>query len=342
VHGKAKSLLRYNTKRQNSRGGVASLAILAVSVVLAVLLFLNRQSILDQVSLWQYKPSGDIAQIVSNAGMNGGGEFYFYTSHPSVEDASDFNKKCSRRETGTAILGCYNGQNIFIYNVTDPRLNGIKEVTAAHEMLHAAYARLSDADKKAVDDLLEKEYEKLKNDKMFAERMAFYDRTEPGERDNELHSIIGTEISSISPELETYYKKYFEDRSKTVTLHEKYAAVFNDLQKRGEEISARLTELATTIERGSSQYNADVAQLNRDISSFNNKASSGGFASGAEFNAERATLVARANQLDAARQSINNSIAEYNKLRDELAAIATESDALNKSIDSSLAPAPQL
>lgn len=339
---RGKLLSRFSTKRQSSRGGIVSLAILAVSIALAVLLLLNRQAILDQISVWQYKPSSDIAQIVPAAGMNAGGEYYFYVSHPSIEDASEFNKKCSRRETGTAILGCYNGQNIFIYNVTDPRLNGIKEVTAAHEMLHAAYARLGDADKKMVNDLLEKEYEKLKNNKLFADRMAFYDRTEPGERDNELHSIIGTEISPISSELETYYKKYFSDRSKTVALHEKYAAVFNDLQKRGEQISTRLTELATSIERDSAQYNTDVAQLNRDISSFNSKANAGDFASGAEFNAERSQLVTRANQLDATRQAINSSIAEYNNLRDELAAVATESDALNKSIDSSLAPAPQL
>ena len=37
----------------------------------------------------------------------------------------------------------------YIYNVNDERLNGLKEVTAAHEMLHAAYERLPESDKKA-------------------------------------------------------------------------------------------------------------------------------------------------------------------------------------------------
>lgn len=335
-------MLRSSTKRQNNKGGVVSLVILAISLLFAVFLIVNRQPILDQISVWQYQPSNEIAQIVPKSGMNDGGKFYFYISHPSIESAEEFNKKCSRKETGTAILGCYNGQTIFIYNVTDERLDGIKEVTAAHEMLHAAYSRLGEAEKKSVNELLEKEYEQLKNNKQFAERMAFYDRTEPGERDNELHSIIGTEVASISAELEMYYKKYFEDRLKAVRLHEKYAAVFNSLQKRGEEISAKLTDLAKAIESGSSQYNNDVAQLNQDIAAFNAKASSGGFSSGADFNAERARLIARANQLDIARQTVNDSIAEYNQLREELAAIATESDTLNKSIDSSLAPTPRL
>ena len=37
----------------------------------------------------------------------------------------------------TAVLGCYANREISIFNVTDQRLDGIREVTAAHEMLHA-------------------------------------------------------------------------------------------------------------------------------------------------------------------------------------------------------------
>ncbi|HET6747571.1 MAG TPA: hypothetical protein VFH06_05690 [Candidatus Saccharimonadales bacterium] len=331
----------FNTKKR-SRGSIASVFVLLVSLGIALFLVLNRQHIIDQISVWQYRPSNDIVAIATRSGLNENGTFVFYAAHPSIEDASSFNQKCGRKESSTAILGCYNGQDIYIYNVTDARLDGIREVTAAHEMLHAAYARLSDGDKNTINKLLTSEYEKLKDNKDFAERMAFYDRTEPGERDNELHSIIGTEVGSIGNELEAYYKRYFSDRNKVVVLHEKYAAVFGDLQKRGESISSQLTALGTAIEQQSSQYNADVAQLNRDIVNFNNKANNGGFSSDGEFQAARNGLVARANRLEATRQSINDSIQHYNELRDELAAVASESDALNKSIDSSLAPAPSL
>jgi len=331
----------FNTKKR-SQGSIASLVILLLSLGVALLLVLNRQYVIDQISVWQYKPSSEVASIVERAGLNDNGKFVFYTAHPSIEDAVSFNQKCGRKENSTAILGCYNGQDIYIYNVTDARLDGIREVTAAHEMLHAAYARLNDSEKKHITALLMDEYEKLKGDKDFGMRMAFYDRTEPGERDNELHSIIGTEVSSISNELEVYYKKYFIDRSKVVALHEKYATIFNELQKRGEEISSQLTELGQTIERQSSQYNADVAQLNRDITSFNAEANDGKFTSDAAFQATRAALVARANALEVARQQINDAIGRFNELRDELTAVASESEALNKSLDSSLAPAPSL
>ena len=54
------------------------------------------------------------------------------------------------------MLGCYhsNQDGIFLYNVQDARLAGVQQVTAAHEMLHAAYDRLSTKDKNYVDGLL--------------------------------------------------------------------------------------------------------------------------------------------------------------------------------------------
>lgn len=274
--------------------------------------------------------------------MSDQGTFYFYASQPSLESSQDFNNKCGRKEQNTAILGCYDGQRIYIYDVTDRQLDGIREVTAAHEMLHAAYLRMSDGERARVDSLLEAEYATLKDNKDFAERMAFYARTEPGERDNELHSVIGTEVATLSPELEAHYKHYFDDRSKVVDLHTKYASVFADLQNRGDALSARLTSLGNSIEQQSTRYNADVAQLNSDIESFNRRASDGGFSSQAQFQAERSALVDRAAQLDGRRTAINNDVVAYNNVRQQLQAIASQSEALNRSIDSSLAPAPSI
>ncbi len=82
------------------------------------------------------------------------------------------------RQISRAILGCYVTQRIYIYDVKDAKLDGIREVTAAHEMLHAAYERMSSSEQTKVNALLEVEYEKLRNDKDLAERMAFYARTE--------------------------------------------------------------------------------------------------------------------------------------------------------------------
>jgi hypothetical protein len=325
-----------------SSGHVLGIVAAVLSVVAALFLFTSRQYIVDQLNVWQYHPSSEVMQISDRSGMNTEGKFYFYASSPTIEGTQVFNDKCGRREESTAILGCYTTQRIYIYDVKDAKLDGIREVTAAHEMLHAAYERMSSAEQAKVNKLVEAEYEKLKNDKDLSERMAFYARTEPGQRDNELHSVIGTEVASISPELESHYKAYFTDRQKVIALHDKYASVFLDLQKRSKELVSELKTLGDSIEADTATYNAEVGKLNRDIQGFNNRANNGGFSSQAQFESERRNLEARTSQLNTTRQQINTNVARYNALRQELASIASESEALNRSIDSSLAPAPSL
>ncbi len=311
--------------------------------MIAAALLLNRQFIIDQITVWQYKPTTEVATIATTASFSDNGKFVYYASQPSIESTQLFNDACGRTEQTTAVLGCYSADRIYIYNITNEKLAGIKEVTAAHEMLHAAYQRLSDADTKSVNALLEVEYEKLKNDQKFAERMAFYARSEPGERENELHSIIGTEIASISPALETYYKRYFTDRQKTVALYTGYSAVFKQINERSTELSNSLKTLATKIEAATNRYNTSVKSLNQDIAAFNAKASaSGGFSSQSEFRAEQSALTGRAASLDADRAAIAADLATYRAQRAELESISAESAALNQSIDSSLAPAPSL
>jgi hypothetical protein len=330
------------TKQPNSNGYVASLVVILISCIAAYLLVANKQFVLDQVSAWQYKPSSEVAAFADRTTMTDLGRFYFYASRPAVEEAQDFNTDCSKQEQNTAILGCYDGRNIYVYNVTNTQLDGIREVTAAHEMLHAAYDRMSKTERAQIDTLVEAEYVKLQDDKDFAERMAFYARTEPGERDNGLHSVIGTEVSNLSPELEAHYKKYFADRAKIVSLHERYASVFTSLQTKSNELSDQLTALGNDIEASTAAYNNNVGRLNKDIATFNNRANSGEFSDQQSFQAERTQLQRRAVQLDAQRRDINDKVAQYNNLRTQLLAIASQSDALKRSIDSSLAPAPSL
>lgn len=324
------------------RSSIFGLLVVGVSLAITTALILNRQYVIDQLAVWQYKPSTEMASFADRSGMNDTGKFYFYASQPSLQDATVFNEKCGSTERTTAILGCYSGQYIYIYNVTDTKLDGIRETTATHEMLHAAYIRLSDTDKQKVDALVEVEYAKLKDDKMFAERMAFYARIEPGERDNELHSLIATEVADISPELEAHYKQYFVDRSKVVKLYAKYASVFTTLQTEAGKLSAQLTKLADKIEAATSSYNTDTAKFNSDVATFKRDVESGKFKTQPELDASRSALLARTDDLDARRKAINNDADTYNSLRAQLQKVASQSEALNRSIDSSLSPAPSL
>jgi len=327
-----------NLLRRISATGLVSL----VAIGLAAVIWTNHQYITDEFNYLRFQPSSSVATLADRSGMNDTGRFLFYASEPQIDDAQNFNGKCGQTEASTAILGCYTGQRIYLYDVTNAELDGITEVTAAHEMLHAAYERMNDRERTQVNSLVEAEYATLKNDKAFAQRMAFYAKTEPGERDNELHSIIGTEVTTISPALEEHYRQYFSDRGLVTALHTKYAAIFANLQNQEQQLTDQLTQLGNTIDSDSINYNAQVSQLNTDIQSFNQRASSGGFNDEADFQAARAALVNRVAALNVLRTTINNDVSQYSTLKQELATVSTQSDALNRSIDSNLAPAPSV
>lgn len=329
-------------KKRSLLSQIVALALVVLMGCGALWLFLHRQYVIDQIVVWQYQPSSEVASLASRTHLSKEGKFIFYAAQPAVEDATAFNKDCTSVEQSTAVLGCYAREQIYIYNVTDTRLDGIKETTAAHEMLHAAYERLSPTQRQHVNSLLEVEYAKLKDDKDFSQRMAIYARTEPGERDNELHSIIGTEVHTISPDLEAYYSQYFTDRQALVNLHDAYSSLFTQLSAKKDALAQQLTALKAQIATETRQYNDAVAGLNADIQAFNDKATANGFTSQADFDKQRSALMSRIDALDRQRNAVNADIATYQDLYAQYQAVVGQSETLNQSIDSKLAPAPSL
>src|SRR3989344_3763426 len=234
------------------------------------------------------------------------GKFYLYASHPSLEKTQNFNKLCDRKESSSAVLGCYAANKIYVYDIDDTKLDGIREVTTAHEMLHAAYQRLGSDEKTKVNALLDAEYRKRADDTALAERMDFY------------------------------------KRAALVQLHAKYAAEFTKLKDEATSLSRQLKDKSGAIETGSAEYNESVKNLNGDIESFNSRATAGQFTSRSEFNSERAALLSRINALEQQRSEIDEQIKLYESLRQRYNATVDESQQLYNSIDSRLAPAPTI
>jgi len=303
---------------------------------------LNQQFLFDSYHNFTYKPTADMVAVAERAELSDTGKFILYATRPEIEDSDDFNKDCERKEQGTAILGCYDNDRIYIYNVKDERLDGIREVTVAHEMLHAAYQRMSEDERKKINALVETEYAKLSDNPEFSDRMAFYARTEPGERDNELHSIIGTEVVDISPELEKHYAKYITDRAALVALFNSYNSVFLEIDQQAKSLVAQLDALSAKIDTDMAKYNADVRALNEDISDFNRRAAANAFATQAAFNNERRLLQQRVDAVTGTRTAVDAYVKQYEQLREQYNKTITTSGDLYKSIDSSLAPAPKV
>ena len=323
------------------RHNILRLTALCLLLAGSIWIIFNRQFVIDHLTVWRYTPSTEIAAIATRAQMSRQGVFYLYASSPQLDERSAFNTHCKQLIEKTAILGCYVDRRIYVFDVTDSRLDGIREVTAAHEMLHAAYDRLADSERSRVNRLIEAQAKNIQDQKL-KERLALYDKTEPGERLNELHSILGTEIESLAPELESYYGRYFTDRAQLVALSNRYETVFRQIEDQQQTLISQLNALADQIDAMSKAYETALAALKADITRFNLRAESGAFTSQNQFVAERNQLLARQTSLQSQRNTVNAMIADYTEKQSALDALNSTAEGLQRSINSTLPEAPSL
>jgi hypothetical protein len=294
---------------------------------------LSDQWFMDRIAAANFQPSDDIAELASKSSMNDNAKVLFYASQPQLDDREQFNRNCADLlNESSMILGCYNGR-IYIFNISDQRIEGAKYVTAAHEMLHAAYDRLGIFDKNRIDQLIAAAI-KTTTDPNILEQLAMYGELEPGQEINEMHSVLGTESRNLSPELEEYYGRYFYDRGLVVAQHEKYKQVFDELDKRASDIEQKMTALEAEINSLRANYESQAARLSQDIDDFNYNTSVGGYFDESSFYARRSEIVARQTALSQQVDNINLLIEEYNGYVAELQDLGRNAEALQKSLDS--------
>ncbi len=321
--------------RAKRSGTLAGIAVILV-VIGAAWVWLNRQYLQDWMVVQNYTPSAEVVAIAERATMNQRGTFVFYASQPQISDAATFNRQCTRRETSTAILGCYDGLHIYVYNVSNDELDGIKEVTAAHEMLHAVWQRLSDSERTRLTALLEQVYDKVKTPAL-EERMAYYERQQPGERANELHSILGTETSDLGEELERHFAQYFTDRQELVRLHARYEAIFTSLQQQAEALRQEIETMVIELNQAIAAHNQAVMQLDQDIIAHNNSyATLDRTDAGAvdAYNTRRSRLMARSDTLDRQEQQLDQQRDQYNQKLQQYNQLTVRAETLTDSVDS--------
>ena len=334
------ALLRPRRERRRWTAGrvigtvVATLLVVSAASIGAWMLT-HQQRVADQLAVWNFEPDAVIAGYADRSSMTDEGRFLFYASRPEVASDPEFDEQCSTEVEGVGILGCYQhpARLIYLFDVTDDRLEGIEEVVAAHEMLHAAWDRMADDEREHLGELLEVEAAKLADDPEFAETLAFYAKAEPTERQNELHSIVGTEFVEISPELEAHYAIYFRDRASLVDLHIASHAVFEQQQAAIDGIVAQLESIKASVDTDYASYNAGYDVLNADIADFNERAEAGEFDSQAQFDRERDALIARQAELDGLFASITDRKTQYEDLIAQLDDLNAQVAELNESIN---------
>jgi len=305
---------------------ISGVTVLAIALAI---IFFNRYSIYDWERLHNYHAPQNIALLADQTTMTSKAREIFYATYPQIQGKTEFNSNCQVKEQ-TIVLGCYTSGSIFLFNVDTPELNGVEQVTAAHEMLHAAYARLSSSEKKRIDVLLEEAFKKINNPEL-NQTMASYQKTEPAEQDNELHSILATEHENLGTDLETYYRQYFANRAQVVAYANQYKEVFINIKNQVANDDAQLAIQKTKIVNLENSLNTQytnlqaekdtlqagprtlsVSSFNTEVSNYNNLVD--------QYNAQVATLQAY--------------ITAYNALVTQRNALAVQQQGLANSLNS--------
>lgn len=303
--------------------------VVVLMVIVAVMVVLNRAWIYDWARGVSYRPSGEMAAIRDKLQLTWAGEFLFNAVQPELNEAEKFNENCRNDESEIAVLGCYTVGNIYIYNIDAAELKGIRELTAAHELLHAKWARMSDDEKVALVEPLTRAFDV---NQFLADEISQYD---VGEKQEELYVRAGTEVKDLPAALEKHYAEIFKDQDAVVDFYNSYITVFREIKAQMEELANEMEMLKAEIDGKTANYEAELAALEVDIANFNSCAETAGcFNSEWEFYAKRNMLMARENNLNVLNNEINNLIDIYNVKVNEYNANVLEGRKLQNMINS--------
>lgn len=307
---------------------------LAVLVAVVVTAAVNWKWIYDWYLGMVYAPSAEMVTIREKLGLTGEGEFIFNASQPELNAAKEFNQNCRQEESEIAVLGCYKNGNIYIYDITAEELEGIRELTTAHELLHAKWARLGEDERRGLTESLTHVFED--NQEQLESEIDPY---EISDRQEELYVRAGTEVKKLPEELEKHYGEIFENQDKIVDYYESYITVFREIKAKMAGLLEEMEVLKEEISAYTADYERQAGQLEADIVSFNSCAEvEGCFGSEREFYAQRKQLLVKQGEIEDLNEIINDLIDKYNAKVDEYNADVTESRKLQDMINSNTLP----
>lgn len=322
--------------KTKKRSGFVGFLIL---VVVATVTYSQSQKIVDWIRLRDYQPPAAIAAIADQTTMTPAGRHLFYLNRAELQDKSTFRHSCPNYEA-TIVIGCYReGQRgIFVLKVDDPRLAGVEQVTSAHEMLHAAYNRLSKSERQATDSQLQTFASGQLSDARIKATLKGYEKTEPGQQTTEMFAIFGTEVSTLPPVLEQTYSRYFSNRQAVVAFANSYQAAFTSRQDQVKQYDARLNTMDASIKASTQRLDSQRAALEQASNKLRAYRQAGDLTS---YNAAVSGYNQQVNAYNSLLDQTRTLIKQYNQLVRERNALAAETNTLRDAIDSNALPAQQ-
>jgi uncharacterized protein YukE len=315
---------------------IRTLTSFVLMIVLAIIVvgIWKHQAIQDWWALRNYTPPTRVVKLADETTMLADTRKLFYINHPSLDEKIAFNGHCragDRTVEQSIVLGCYIGnKGIFLLDVNDPRLNGVVEVTAAHETLHAAYERLSAKEKARVDSMTNSFFAGLSDERIKA-TVESYRKKDASVVPNELHSILGTEVENLPPELETYYAQYFGNRKQIVAFSKQYEQAFVERRTQVEQYDKQLNALKNQISANQAALEQQSAQLDADRRRLDDLLTRNQTAA---YNAAVPDFNQQVNQYNVLVQQTRQMVNQYNDLVEKRNALATQEQELIQAIDS--------
>lgn len=299
---------------------------------LSLLALWHRQDIADWWRLRDYTPPPEIAALAEHTSMTEEGKKLFYVHYPELQDSQEFNRSCTIAEE-SIVLGCYITHTaIYLYDVKEDRLQGIREVTAAHEMLHAAYDRLDEQEKEDLDYKLIAYYDKIKKDNERLRRVIeTYSERDLSIVGNELHSILPTEVRELPDDLEQYYARYFTNRLKVVEYSEQYEDVFTRQQQRIQSLTTQIENLENSLSSRKVSIDSLLSQIQSESERLTSLRSQNRVE---EYNAAVPGYNAMVNDYKNRVSSYNRDVQRLNSLIEEYNSTAVRQKELYNAIDS--------
>ncbi len=214
-------------------------------VLVVIFSYQNRWELRDKFVAKNYAAGASSERVRARLKLSGKGDLVYRASLTEVDSKSKFKEECPvKRFEEASVLGCYTRQKIYVLEVDEPKLNGVEEVTAAHELLHAQFERMSKNEKESLFKLLAKLNAELKDDDVKALVASYEKNLGSGEElYDEMFAIFGTQLEDVGAELESIYQNYFEDRAIIVKMYRDYSGEFKKLQTEIEGYDAKLKSL---------------------------------------------------------------------------------------------------
>ena len=260
-------------KRFSDLTGVIIIALIVAGVIAV---YDNRYAITDWYFLRNYTPSAQVAALADQAGFTPKGRALFYRADPQiVTQRAAMISYCDITDNQVAELGCYlSTDHIYLLAIAEPNLKNEMATTSGYEMLHSAYQRLSGSQRRTTDAELEQVAAHI-TDPHILDQIQIYAKTEPGARDDELYSVLGTEYTgALPPALIADYNQYFSNRSQLVAYHQQFEQTFDSLHTQITQLSGQIDAQKTAMSRYLAagqvgQYNDLVPVINVKITTYN-------------------------------------------------------------------------